>query len=206
MGSFTSLGLLEYDYFTYRLNDTIANPGDKIKINIYLKYNGSISEAPDVEASVSCTDAMVQVLSEQLSFGSISPGMSKSHNYSCYINIHEDYSDTLIILNLDISSEGYSFWKDTMHIRVYDPSVIFNHSGNASVRLYPNPTEEIINIEMDDPADAKLEIYNITGRSILRKNIRSTKESIDMSGYPKGIYLVKVNHGGMVNVGKVVVR
>jgi len=74
------------------------------------------------------------------------------------------------------------------------------------VSIYPNPSNDIINIGLENPDNAIIEIYNVSGRLVFSKALYSKVEKIDVSDLPVGIYIVKVIHDSTVNVGKVVVR
>jgi len=78
---------------------------------------------------------------------------------------------------------------------------------NHSIELiYPNPTSGTITIDIQNPLNADIEIYNINGNLIYSKPLHSTQQQIDLSAYPKGLYFVKVRQQGMVKVGKVVLE
>ena len=78
--------------------------------------------------------------------------------------------------------------------------------------IYPNPADKVLNIEIYNLGrqELEIEIYTVTGEVIYQKqydNIDSNFVSqLDLSGYAKGIYLVKVMQANTVYVGKVVVR
>ncbi len=72
--------------------------------------------------------------------------------------------------------------------------------------IYPNPTDDIINIEIENINNAKLEIYNVSGKLIFSKDLDSKVEKINISGFSKGIYVIKVIQDRDINFGKVVVR
>jgi D-alanyl-D-alanine carboxypeptidase len=78
--------------------------------------------------------------------------------------------------------------------------------------IYPNPADKVLNIEINNLGrqELEIEIYTVTGEVIYQKkydNIDSNFVSqLDLSGYAKGIYLVKIKQFDTVYVGKVVVR
>ncbi len=79
-------------------------------------------------------------------------------------------------------------------------------------RIYPNPTNNVLNIEISNAGyqGLEIEILTITGKLIYQKEYRNINahfvEQLDLSGYTKGIYLVKVRQSNSVYVGKIVVR
>jgi photosystem II stability/assembly factor-like uncharacterized protein len=73
-------------------------------------------------------------------------------------------------------------------------------------RIYPNPTDDIINVEIENINNATIDIYNVSGRLVFNKALNSKVEKINVSGFPKGIYFVKVIQDKTVNILKVIVR
>jgi len=87
---------------------------------------------------------------------------------------------------------------------VSDEFVLFSGTPNAIddlansiVNIYPNPATDVINIYSEKAID-KVTIFDITGRRILETN----KRSIDITGFYKGYYLVKVKIAGAVEITK----
>jgi len=66
-------------------------------------------------------------------------------------------------------------------------------------------TDKIVCAYFENPNNATIEIYNISGRLIFSKKDDSKVDKIDVSGLSKGIYIVKVMQAKTVYVGKVVV-
>jgi hypothetical protein len=77
---------------------------------------------------------------------------------------------------------------------------------NDKTNIYPNPSDDIINIEIENINNARLEIYNVNGTLLFSKTLHSESEKIDMSGFSEGLYLVKVKQEEVLIVEKVVVR
>jgi hypothetical protein len=76
-------------------------------------------------------------------------------------------------------------------------SGISEFDANNSIQIMPNPGNGIFTISLQQfPAkDLKIEIYNSLGQ-IIDKDILNTKTKvIDISGFPKGIYFLKVSSG-----------
>ncbi len=58
------------------------------------------------------------------------------------------------------------------------------------LKIYPNPTTGIVNIQTKQN-NSSISVYNINGVEIINKNI-NLKDKIDLSNYPKGMYLLKI--------------
>lgn len=69
--------------------------------------------------------------------------------------------------------------------------------------VYPNPATNSIKIDFSAKENAKLEIIDINGKSIMTKDI-SPNEPIDVSMLSKGIYIMKISSNSSVNHFKIV--
>jgi hypothetical protein len=83
---------------------------------------------------------------------------------------------------------------------------------NPVARIYPNPADDILNIEVCYAGTQvlEIEILTVTGQIIYQKKYRNIDvhftEKIDMINYINGIYFVKIKQSDSVYTGKVVVR
>lgn len=77
--------------------------------------------------------------------------------------------------------------------------------NSATVRMYPNPTINIVNIETDKPA--LLTISNILGQKVLEMNNINGLTQINTSKFNKGIYFVSLQfENGEVSSQKLIVK
>jgi hypothetical protein len=81
-----------------------------------------------------------------------------------------------------------------------------DYKENNTIDIYPNPSDGIINIDIENINNATIEIYDVNGTLIFSKALNSNFEKIDISGFSGGLYLVKVKQDSTVIIGKVVVR
>ena len=79
-------------------------------------------------------------------------------------------------------------------------------------RIYPNPAENLVNIEISNTGgqETEIELLTVTGHVIYRKDIHGSRdhftEKIDLSGYARGLYFVQVRQSGAVYNGKIIVQ
>jgi len=82
------------------------------------------------------------------------------------------------------------------------------YSGNASFRIYPNPTTGMFTLELTGMAldqRVEIEIYSLHGERILTESYSGdTKHEFSLFTHPAGIYVVRIVTEGMVETGKVV--
>ena len=69
------------------------------------------------------------------------------------------------------------------------------HSNGFAVAVaYPNPGKDVLNIRTG-LQDARVEVYDVSGRIIIRQEITENITSINAESWPAGIYLWKVYTG-----------
>lgn len=86
-----------------------------------------------------------------------------------------------------------------------DESSVVSHQ--SSVSIYPNPSSNVITIELLSNNSVKstfLTIYNLSGQALSSHQLLDKKTVVDVSALPKGIFLVKVKDDRTVEVGKFV--
>ncbi len=71
------------------------------------------------------------------------------------------------------------------------------------IRLYPNPTNSILNIS--NAAASTVEIYNLLGQLVATKTNISNNDQIEVSRLQAGTYLVKVSKDNAVKVDKLII-
>jgi hypothetical protein len=97
---------------------------------------------------------------------------------------------------------------DTEHVIVLDFEMGTGEDNSAGViRIYPNPTRNIIFIERETGKDIKVQVSDTNGRVIFREHFGNNTNkpiSIDLGGIADGTYFVTVEFGKEKVVKKVV--
>jgi hypothetical protein len=84
--------------------------------------------------------------------------------------------------------------------------------ANASLEIFPNPANDIVNIWFDSDEDtpAHLKIYNLTGKEIYNRAFQLTEGDNDFSfqtsTWVKGIYIVSMTTSNNVITKKLIVE
>jgi cyanophycinase len=88
------------------------------------------------------------------------------------------------------------------------PVVGVDHEfGLSSLRVFPNPSSNgIFSLSRDIPASRNLElsITDIMGRTLFEQHGGSVKEAVNLSGYPDGVYLIRIDNGKEKHAMKVI--
>lgn len=85
------------------------------------------------------------------------------------------------------------YWKKKITI----PTSIANLPQQITFGIYPNPAQQVLHINSNQPLDA-IEITDLTGKIVLH----SESKNIDISSLPGGLYLVRVRSGAAQSLGK----
>jgi hypothetical protein len=82
---------------------------------------------------------------------------------------------------------------------------IENIITNPYYQFYPNPSTDFINIELNTLEDVNINIVNSKGQIILKKQITNSQtERINISGFPDGIYFLKIKGQDYSNIEKII--
>jgi N-acetylneuraminic acid mutarotase len=211
MAAFTTIGPVTVENYTFTGDDKIPEPGDKIYLEITLCNNGSTTTATNVTARLISLDPLVTISGTSRSFGNIAAGENAISSSIYTLTIDEEWTgNTSISILAKISSNDYPYWKDTFYIP--GQQVNIEEIREPITRIYPNPTDNILNIEISNASNQgiEIEILDITGKVIYQKKYNKANahftEQIDLSSFTKGIYLIKVKQADIVYAGKIVVR
>ncbi|MCW3104857.1 MAG: hypothetical protein JWO09_3297 [Bacteroidetes bacterium] len=66
------------------------------------------------------------------------------------------------------------------------------HDAAATVNVYPNPSNGMVNVDLGRNAKSTITVYNVIGAEVLAKEFNAQIASVDMSGFEAGVYFVKV--------------
>jgi choice-of-anchor B domain-containing protein len=93
---------------------------------------------------------------------------------------------------------------------VFDVSTIVsvkeNDDRNKIVQLYPNPTNGLLNIKLNDNLFHEVEIIDCQGKNVYENNRVKNNLTIDLSKLSKGIYLTKTSTSKGISVQKIILQ
>lgn len=87
------------------------------------------------------------------------------------------------------------------------PTNVTDASSKNQMTVYPNPTSSELVVEINLTSFAggdEISLYSMIGRRMYTTNIRSLQTKIDLSGYPKGVYVLIATVNGTSKTVKVV--
>ncbi len=75
--------------------------------------------------------------------------------------------------------------------------------SNNGLTIYPNPTKDIFSINTNNKIES-IKVYDVFGKIILEKTVVNQKETIDLSSYNNGIYIIRVQADKNIITSKIV--
>ncbi|WP_417602129.1 T9SS type A sorting domain-containing protein [Owenweeksia hongkongensis] len=63
----------------------------------------------------------------------------------------------------------------------------------AEIAIYPNPTNGVLNLE-NLPKHSSVKLYNLNGKLLLQEAFKDENSSLDISRWPKGVYLLELQN------------
>ncbi len=83
---------------------------------------------------------------------------------------------------------------------------INNHDNyQSAMKIYPNPVKNTVTVEvLQASANSTLSVFNISGQELLTQKVASAKTQLDLSGFAKGVYTIRLLNNDKVEVRKIV--
>ncbi len=109
-----------------------------------------------------------------------------------YISLHDVSNDGLLDLLVGNLSGGVAYFAgDSLTVGIKKPLKQLNN-----IKIYPNPTSKKITIDFGSNSltNASIQLMSITGKTLLDTKVNSTKTSLPMGAYAKGIYLLRLSN------------
>jgi hypothetical protein len=125
----------------------------------------------------------------------------------CVGGTHEDSSNgTWVTIDGGIISTGctnsndgdvsgnHGGW-DFGVVKMASESSINENTKDYPLQIFPNPATSTLNIECPQSQILNVTLFNLMGEQVMQRNFAGTKESIEISSLPSGMYIVKVSGG-----------
>jgi len=124
-----------------------------------------------------------------------------------------DLSDWTGKSNIHLMFETYNGYGNNIFIDnvVIDGTIIdieTNPIVEPVVGIFPNPSQGIVHIDLENfSGNSTLNVYNINGAKIISmENVMPGQEQIDLTDFPKGVYLLEVTNGDFQQMKKVILQ
>lgn len=85
--------------------------------------------------------------------------------------------------------------------------LVNNNSVEASVNVYPNPSKNIVNVEVLNTDSYNLTLMDVVGKVVLNGKAQSNSNvALDLSGQPRGVYFLTVESKGNKTTKKIILE
>ena len=86
-------------------------------------------------------------------------------------------------------------------------NINFIENKDYQLKIYPNPTSKILNIEMSNTIE-NITLYDLTGEVVLiiNENNINSKYELDLTNFSKGIYLVQIKSNNEVFKQRIILQ
>ena len=86
----------------------------------------------------------------------------------------------------------------------YDTTTTVLSYKFTNIKVYPNPSSNYFTIDIpNDFCNSELIVYSYIGKVVLKKQIKSSKTTYNMSNLTSGLYIYEIRKNGVVvNRGK----
>lgn len=108
--------------------------------------------------------------------------------------------------NGDGGSNGDNILKSSKVVRFKAPSGSKEVDNSIAIKVFPNPTKDVLNIELLDSQNAQLTITDINGKILLIKDLTEKSSKISIAHLSKGLYNAQIQAGGKTVSKKIVVN
>jgi hypothetical protein len=133
---------------------------------------------------------------------------------STWIAFNTGFPEAVMVFDLVVSPFDRGLLAYTHGHGVYKRSLndILGIDGpNAppiAMNIYPNPVSDILNLNITDSRFAKgeLNIYDISGNTVINREVRSQRSEVEISNFAPGTYVLALNVNDKLTVKKFVVR
>jgi hypothetical protein len=148
--------------------------------------------------------------------GHISPnGQQWFLSFTVNISMGSCIEAGMVMNNVSSNSTATGYFRN-VQITQNNPNPTYEVPGSniaqaqrneKEITIYPNPFREELNVSLPDAyfgKQIKIELYNMQGQVMMEKNINESlkSESLNISQFPSGVYLLRIESNGFPDVLK----
>ena len=204
--------------WTTTTSDTVAHPGDVLRVKVRLGNSGKSATVKAVTATVSSLDTLSWIgLLAQLSYGDLAPGQQSEGTAAQGLKIQPTCPpNTKVRLLLRISTQGFQAWTDTLNILVQATATDAEENSKVPTEYslsqnYPNPFNPATNFEFQvaNFGLVTLKVFDALGREVAKLVDEPRAPGVyglrwDAGTLPSGIYFYRLTAGSFTETKKLI--
>ena len=201
-----------FDGYTFTLDHILLN-GIETAVSLEHAWDpGTFYDAPTISFELNASDGNMDVMGglfcnafsgkyvdNATSFSVTSMGVTlmecstpTNYYYTIETTVAGGITTTNISYEIASDESGFWMWIDENEKLFYSREVlrVDSYSLEKSIKLYPNPVKDIVEIKSGDIQINSISFFNLLGKEILKKTTDGS--GIDVSGLNSGIYICKI--------------
>jgi D-alanyl-D-alanine carboxypeptidase len=217
--AFATAGPAKYVGYRYdeSSTETVPAPGVELLLDVGIRNMGNSGLITNVTARISALDSLVDYASPALlRWGTLFPGDTVYYpsNFADLILGTDRAAGSTASFVLNISSNGYQFWRDTIRIVLRGVEGVEGKEKSLPISYaleqnYPNPfnPNTIIKFDLPKSSVVRLSVFDILGREVSvlvneRKDAGVHEFKFDGSNCASGVYFYRIQAGDFVQTRK----
>ncbi|MEB8347201.1 family 16 glycosylhydrolase [Flavobacteriaceae bacterium KMM 6898] len=92
-----------------------------------------------------------------------------------------------------VTCSGTSAKTATTSTRLGEDDISVVQDTNINFMIYPNPAKDVVRVAFGELKNSKVaQIYNLSGKVLMTKQMNGAEGEMDISSLPKGLYIIKI--------------
>jgi len=191
-------------FFSPKLDFTTLAPPITLRFNVaYARFDSLHYDSLMVRVTSSLCDSTGQIIwaegNEQLATApdQITEFIPNSSQWKTVQVGLDSFAGSIIQVAFDAKSGwGNNLYIDDINIMLTPPLSVAEIENAAAKKIYPNPSDGIYTLIIDDemPDNLNIAVFNVLGEKVAAKAIKRIAEDkimIDLSNLPNGVYFVR---------------
>jgi len=199
-------------------NQRTASNSIKLATNNYLGnyFNGDIDEVriwnrllplAEIQNNMNCELPSPSTQNGLVAYYQFNQGFDSADNTS--ITTLTDASGNAnngTLTNFALTGSTSNFLAGSPIVTGTNCTVLSNESFEVAnnIKMYPNPTNNIVVVEVYDLTNAKLQVVDITGKILMNQALNISSNTVNVAQLPTGMYFFKVTSNEGTTTNKII--
>jgi len=110
-------------------------------------------------------------------------------------------SNDYLLSEYNIDSTWSNMWSDTIYRDTTTTGV--NDVGFVKTTIYPNPTQDVLNISFEKSGEYSVILYDMGGKLLRQKQVDGKTTALEMKDFSDGVYFVHMSDGKHSEIVKI---